>query len=249
MNERTFLRIGGLAAIVGGVLALVGNLLHPRYDAPDVEVYRKIANSDRYRISDVIILLALMLTVAGIVAVSRSLGSGRGGALAQYGRVAALVGGSIAVAEIGLETYGFKQAAATFATARPGDQVGSFWATNAVDHINTGLFNTWTIVFLGVAPLLLGAAALTSRARPSWIGILGVVGGAACVVVGFVNLVRADQTAMQVPFLIGSLVVTVWVVAAGAVLWREPEQPVVTLPDQAAPAASGSTKRAPASHR
>jgi hypothetical protein len=240
MDDRQFLRWGGMAAVVGGGLAVVGNLLHPRYDAPDVDVYRRIAASDRYRIADLVILVALMLTMAGFVAVSRSLGAGRGGPLAQFGRIAALAGGTIAIAEIGMELFGLKQAAETFATARPGDQVGSFWATNAVDHINTGLFNTWTIVFLGAAPLLLGAAALLSRAQPSWVGVLGTVGGALCVVVGFVNLVRADQTTLQIPFLIGSLLVTVWIIAAGALLWREPDRPVVTLPGQ--PAAQ-ATKR------
>src|SRR5438128_1643411 len=80
------------------------------------------------------------------------------------------------------------------------DVVGAFWATNAVDHLNTALFAAWTIVYLGVAPLLLGVAIVQTRRYPGWVGALAGLGGAECLVVGFVNLMRTDQGATQVPF-------------------------------------------------
>ena len=45
-----------------------------------------------------------------------------------------------------------------------------------------------------------------------------------------VNLVREDQSTLNIPFLIGSLLVTVWVIAAGVLLLREPASAPVTIP-------------------
>ena len=146
--------------------------------------------------------------------------------LSEYGRLATLVGGTIAIAQFGVETYGLKQQAAVFAGAQATDVQGALWATNAVDRLNTAMFNTWTIVFLGLAPLLLGLAVLRMRRFPNWLGVLGAVGGAVCLVIGCVNLAREDQTSTQTPFLIGSLLVTAWLFCAGALMLRLPDETV-----------------------
>jgi hypothetical protein len=221
MVDRAYLRAGGGAAVGGGVVGVVGNLLHPRYsNLDDVDIYRTIAASDRFRIADLLIIVALLLTVAGFVAIAHAMSGGAGSTLARFGRDAAVIGGAIAIASIALDLYGLRQAAENFAKAAPDNQSGAFWATNAIDHINTGMFGAWTIVFLGVAPFLIGGAALAARQRPIWVGLTGAVGGALCVVVGFINLSREDQTPTQIPFLVGSLLVTAWVIAAGIGLWR-----------------------------
>jgi len=226
MVDRDYLRAGGAAGVVGGVLGIVGNLLHPRYShLDDVDIYRRTAASERFRIADLLILVALLLVIAGFVAVARGLSRGRGATLARMGGDAALVGGAIAIASIALDMYGLKQAAETFAKAAPADRVGAFWATNAVDRINTGALGAWTIVFLGVAPLLIGGAALAARQRPVWVSLSGAVGGALCVVVGFINLSRQDQSSTEIPFLVGSLLVTGWIIAAGIGLWRVAPSP------------------------
>src|SRR4051794_39780400 len=119
MNDRAFLRIGAAAAVVGAIIAVAGNLLHPRQ------------------------------------------------ATARFARVAVAVGAAIALAQLAVETFAFKQAARAFVAAEQVDQVGAFWAANAIDKINTGLFATWTVVYLGIAPLLLGVATLRNRVYPT----------------------------------------------------------------------------------
>jgi len=70
MNDRSFLRLGAAAAVVGALLALAGNLLHPRFgDIADVDLYRKIAGSDRWLTSDLLLIAALVLSTAGLVAI------------------------------------------------------------------------------------------------------------------------------------------------------------------------------------
>lgn len=210
--------VGGAVAVAGGVLALVGNLLHPRYNGENVDIYPRIAASDRYIAADFVLLVALVLLVIAVVSIARRVGSNP---LADCGRLLAVVGGTIAIAQIGIETFALRHQAEIFAGAPPDDRVGSFWAANTIDHINTGLFNTWTAVFLGLTPILIGVAALRARHFARWINVAAVLGGLLCFLVGSVNLGLDDQNKLNIPFLIGSLLVTLWVLAAGFVMIRE----------------------------
>jgi hypothetical protein len=83
------------------------------------------------------------------------------------------------------------------------------------------LFDVWIIMLLGAAPVLLGLAMLLSRRYGPWTPLIGMIGGGICLGVGFVNLVQTDQTATNTAFWVGSLLVTVWLLAAGVELWRE----------------------------
>jgi hypothetical protein len=236
MCDRPYLRVGGGAAVAGGILGIVGNLLHPRYsDISDVEMYRRIAGSGRFQVADLLIIVALLMTVVGFVAVAQAMSAERGRVLARLGSHAALVGGTIAIAGISLDLYAFKQSADIFASAAANDRAGAFWATNAIDHINTGIFGAWTIVFLGAAPLLIGVAVVLSRQWATWIGIGGIAGGALCCAVGFINLSRQDQATTQIPFLVGSLLVTVFLIATGTLLWRDAVAPGLVNDEQPGP--------------
>jgi hypothetical protein len=209
-------RLGGTLAVLGGVLAGVGNLLHPRFTGTDIDNYRKVAESDLYTPANLVIVAAIILTAAGFVAIAQTMT----GTLAQYGGMAAGVGAAIALAQTGLETFGLKQASLAMTTAGSADREGAFWAANAIDRVNVGLFNTWTIVFLGLAPLLIGWAMLASRRAGSVVGWLGVIGGAGCVLVGFIGLAITDQDSLTGPFFGTSLVATLFILAAGVQLMR-----------------------------
>jgi hypothetical protein len=224
MADRTFLRWGGAAAVIGGVLALVGNALHPRWtDVEDVELYRNIADSGVWKADHLLLVVALVLTVAGTVAIARSLHDGAGDTLARYGLLATVVGGAIALANISVDGYAARIAAENFAGASAQDQVGAFWASNAIDHISTAMFNVWTMVLLGISPLLLGMAALRSKRYPAWLAWAATAGGAVCTVVGFWGLGTSDQDMLVIPFVVGSVLVTLWILGAGWMLWQQPE--------------------------
>ena len=116
-------RIGGVAALAGGVLALVGTLLHPRYDGEDVDIYAKIAASDRYLVADFVLLVALALLVAAVVSIARHIGPSP---LADHGRLFAVIGGTIAIGQLGLETFALRHQTEIFAGAAPDDRSGPF---------------------------------------------------------------------------------------------------------------------------
>jgi hypothetical protein len=61
-----------------------------------------------------------------------------------------------------------------------------------------------------------------STAWPTWIGVLGGLGGAVCAVVAAIMFVQTDSGSQDVAFLVGSLLVTAWFLCAGVWLLRTP---------------------------
>lgn len=208
-------------AVIGGVLALVGNVLHPRWsDIDDVELYTKIADSGIWNADHLILVVALIFTTAGIVAVARSLEDGEGDTLARYGLLATVVGGAIAIGNISIDGYAMRAAAENFADAIPQDRNAAFWAVNAIDNVSSAMFSVWTLVLLGVSPFLLGLAAIRSGRIASWLGGAAVLGGVVSAGVGLAGLADVDGDSLLIPFLVGSLLVTVWVLGAGWTVWQ-----------------------------
>jgi hypothetical protein len=233
MSAWSVRRVTAAAAISGGVVALVGNGLAPRFNDDDPVVYREIAHSTRYTAAGVIVLVAVLLVTAALVGIARSLRGTAANELAHYGRLAAVIGGALAVLQTGVELYGYKQQAQAFAGANPQNVVSAFWATNALDHLSSAMFAVWTLVFLGLAPVLIGAAQLRSRGPDTRIGYAAVLGGAVCTVVGVASLLHSDQSTFDVPFLIGSLLVTFWLIATGVVMWRGSAGDVIDVSESA----------------
>jgi hypothetical protein len=221
--RRTIVRVSAVAAIVGAALALVGNLVHPRGgDDPDFEVYKRFAHSTSLRIADLMLIVALMLLTVAVVGIARSLEGDDVEVFARLGVLFGVVGGTIAIAEFGLESYAYRLQAQVFEGARGPDIRSAFWAANAVDHVNNGLFITWTLVFLGIAPFVIGLGMVRSAQWPTWIGVLGALGGAVCAVVAAILFVQTDAGSQDVAFLVGSLLVTAWFFCAGVWLLRSP---------------------------
>src|SRR5437899_1525494 len=96
-------RTAGVVAVTGAVAALVGNIIHPRFSGDDVDTYRSIATSSRFRTADVFIIVAFLLVTAAIVAFARIWGRGAATELGSYARTAAFVGGALALTGIGIE--------------------------------------------------------------------------------------------------------------------------------------------------
>jgi hypothetical protein len=206
--------IAGAVLLASGLLGLVGNLMHPRMTGEDVAIYQRIAGSGWYLASDLLVLVAILLLIAGLADLSTRMS----GSLAAYGRLAVIVGGTIAVSEITIDLSGLRQHARTFVAATPSDHVGAFWATNAIDGINSSLFGAWTAILLGLSPLLLAAACWTHRRHPRWLCAIGMGAGLVCLAVGTIRLLSSNPGDTDVAFLVASLLFTIWIIGAG---WLE----------------------------
>jgi hypothetical protein len=220
MPELSSRRGTAALGLLGGVLALVGNALAPRFDGDDVEIYRDLADNSRYTAASVVILFAVLLVTAAFVGITRLGYAGRAGDLWYYARLAAVAGGTLAVLGTAVDLFAYRQQAMSFADAKDPQVVPAFWATNAVDHLSAATFAAWTLLLLGIAPLLMGAGQLRDRAANPVLAALAVIGGLLCAVVGVCQLLSDDPGDFDIPFAIGSVLVTLWLLATSAVLWR-----------------------------
>ena len=219
MTARSNSRFIGATAIAGGATALVGNLLAPRFNGEDVNIYMHVAHSNRFTAANVIILIAFVLVITAFVGLTDS-ANGEAAPPTRLVRSLIAAGGAVALTETALQIYAYKQQARAFVSVPPNDRVSAFWATNAVDHISAAMFALWTLVLLGLVPVALGIWQLRGAVPGGRIGGIGAVGGLVCAVVGFASLLKDDQSTFNVPFLIGSLLVTAWLITSGAMLTR-----------------------------
>src|SRR5207244_7366594 len=100
MPERTLTRIGAAAAVLGAVLGLVVNVLHPRVNDPvNTKAFlRQVAGSTIWVGDHVGIIFAVLLVTGGLVAVYRSITSGTRAASARRGFAAAVVSAALGFA-------------------------------------------------------------------------------------------------------------------------------------------------------
>src|SRR5918998_6747439 len=119
-EEGSIFRIGAVAGIVGSLLAMVGNLLHPATPIGDPQgVAQTIAQSERWVLVHLVIVVGLILMLGGLVALSRSIEGGVAGALAQLGFVAAVAGVTVGLILVIVDGVAAKHPADAWEAAPP----------------------------------------------------------------------------------------------------------------------------------
>jgi len=224
MTDRVLFKAGSISAIVGAILAFIVNILHPRtseFGNPEA-LLQLIARSSIWVPDHIGILLAVLLTLGGLVAIYRSIPAGPGGSWARLAVVAALVSASVSVVLIGTDGIAAKEVAVAWANAPAAEKVAAFYAANVLEQINFGLFSFFIFVYFGVTTILYGLAVATSEVFPVWLGWLAVLDGIGAALVGLVQATRGPSVLVtNVLFPIVSLIATVWVLIMGVLLWRK----------------------------
>ncbi|MDQ4107632.1 MAG: hypothetical protein M3138_02345, partial [Actinomycetota bacterium] len=87
-GDRSALRLGGAAAVMGSIVGMVGNLVHPVTPIGDPEgVAEVIAGSDGWVPIHLAIVLGIALMAGGLVALRHAIQDGLGGVFARFGLV------------------------------------------------------------------------------------------------------------------------------------------------------------------
>lgn len=233
MADRTFYRTGAGAAIIGAILAIIFNILHPRPtgDPGDTEAHlRLVADSDIWLLDHLALGIAILLTALGLITILRSVEADGETAWA-WGRlaiVAALLSASFGMVVIAVDGIALKSTADSWASAQ--DKAGALLAAGTAEEIAVGLF-TWLIVLqFGALPLLVGMA-LTNSSYPKWLGTVAMLAGVMGVVTGLVQAFSGLTTATaSIMFPIASIAFTVVTLVAGINLWRRTESTAVSVP-------------------
>lgn len=212
MEDRTVFRVGGWAAIIGGILAVVVNVLAPRPAADDLgdptALLDVVATTSAWELIQIGVVVALLIILAGFYAVTESVKDAPASAWARFGLGAAVIGTTIGVAAFAINAS-FGQAV---------DAVGvDALASAAV--ISGGLFNAWVITFFGLAALLYGLALAASSEYPSWLGWVTVLAGLVGLATGFIDaFAGATEVSTFVLFPISSGLLTLVIIYLGVLL-------------------------------
>jgi hypothetical protein len=221
-SQRWILRLGGVAAIVGSLAGMIGNLVHPATPLDDPPgVARAIADSDAWTVIHLVIIAGIVLMLGGLLAVYRSIPDGLAGALARFGWAAAIAGIAVGTILVILDGVTAKQLADDWAAAPPDERAAALRVVLANETANLALASLFNILFAGVTFILYGLAVALSDAYPRWLGWVAVAAGVGSIGAGLVQALAGEPTnASRVLTIIGPTVITLWLLVMGVLLVR-----------------------------
>ena len=170
--------IGSKAAIVGSLLGLVGNLIHPATPLGDPQgVARVIAANDAWFAIHFGIVIGITLMFGGLIALYHSIRGGLPGALARFGLFAAGVGIAVGLILTILDGVAAKQLADEWASATAETRFIALQNVLTNETINFALASLFNFIFAGVTFILFGLAVALSDVYPRWLGWVVVAAG------------------------------------------------------------------------
>src|SRR5918996_1010483 len=213
-------RIGWMAAIVGSLLGLVGNLMHPVTPIGNPEgVARVIAESGIWVPVHLAIVLGIVLMLGGLVALRHSIRDGLAGALARFALIAAVAGAAIGLVLVILDGVAARQLAEEWAAAAPGRRELALGLVQANETINFALASLFNVVFAAATFILFGLAVAVGDAYPRWLGWVAIGAGVLSVGAGAIQASIGEPTdATRVLTIIGPTVITLWLLVMGMLL-------------------------------
>jgi hypothetical protein len=216
-------RIGSVCAIVGALLAAVGNLVHPVTPRDDpVGVARIIAESDAWTLIHEVIIFGVILMFLGLIAIGASIDGGASGALARLGVYAAAVGTALGLATVILDGVGAKQLADQWAAAPEATKAIALSLVSTNETLNFALAGLFNLSFAGVPFILLGLAVALNGVYPRWLGWVAAVAGLFSVAAGLVQAFTGEPTvASLVLTIIGPTIISLWVLVMGVLMGRQ----------------------------
>jgi Domain of unknown function (DUF4386) len=225
-SERWLYRIGGVAAIVGSLMGMVGNLIHPATPLDDPEaIARVIAESDAWGLIHLTIIFGIMLMLGGLVALHRSIRGEVASALARFALAAAVAGIAVGLVLVILDGVGAKHLAEEWAQAPPDEQATALRIVLANETINFAIASLFNILFAGATFILFGLAVAFSGSYPRWLGWVAVGAGILSVGAGVLQAFTGEPTrASFVLTIIGPTVITLWLLMIGFLLLRKARQ-------------------------
>jgi hypothetical protein len=231
-ETRWVFRIGGWAAIVGAILGMVGNLVHPVTPIDDQQgVARVIADSDFWVPIHLAIVLGIALMLFGLVAIRRAITEGLPGALARFGLVAAVAGATIGLILVILDGVAARQLAQEWAAAASGDKAVALGLVHVNETINLALASLFNFEFAAVTFILFGLAVGLSEAYPRWLGWVAVLAGVLSVVAGTIQAYVGEPTgASRTLTIIGPTLITLWLLIMGILVLRKARAVSIVAP-------------------
>jgi hypothetical protein len=222
----TFL-IGGVAAVLGSLLGMVGNVIHPATPIDDaVGVAQTIAETDSWLVIHLAIVVGIILMLGGLVAIVYSLRGDLAVALGRFALVATVAGVAVGLILVILDGVTARQLAEEWALAPSDERLVALRLAAMNETMNFALASLFNILFAGVAFILLGFAVTASEGYPRWFGLVAALAGFESIVAGLIQAESGSpvETA-RVLTIIGPTLITLWLFVMGILLIRKARQP------------------------
>ena len=212
MLDRSVLRWGGLAGMVGALVGAIANLMHPRSDdlGEPQGLVDLAADSGIWVFDHYLIAWAVALSAFGLIALGRSLVQEPARSWGWIA-IAFLIGSTVVVYLLAaVDGVAMKNAA---------DEGGP--AAIAMAHVSGAMFTAMMGSAFGIVPILFGIALLSTTQYPRWLGLLALVSGAVGLLCSsYQYLVGYEPLVSNYLFTLGSLGTTIVLFAAGWFLWK-----------------------------
>jgi Domain of unknown function (DUF4386) len=223
-TEATWLmRIGAVGAIVGGVLAGAGNLVHPMTPRDDdAGVAHVIAHSDAWTAIHLVIIIGVMGMLVGLIGLRHALPtSGFVGAMTRYGVVAAIIGTVFGIATVILDGVTAKQLAEAWLAAPSDLRPIALQIVAANEMTNFALAGMFNVTFAGLPFIAFGLAVARSTTFPRWLGWVALVAGLGSSLAGVFQALSGQPTTVSLILtIIGPSVIVLWMITLGVLMAR-----------------------------
>ncbi|MGI8688966.1 MAG: hypothetical protein ACR2M3_10340 [Thermomicrobiales bacterium] len=219
-SEQILLQIGAVCAILGSVIQVAaGTGFGNRTVGASAEsVLRYIAARPDWYWPTVHLgfIFGALLWVGALIALAGSLTQGISWALGRLGVAGIIVGATIHIVASSINGFGLTAVAHAWAVAPASEQASLLRAGDTLLWIEGGAWAGAISFFHGVPFILFGLAVALSRRYPAWLGWVGAVGGSGSLVLGTMMFLGRPEM-LYVAF---AIVVSVWMVAMGVLMWR-----------------------------
>jgi hypothetical protein len=227
MSERQVLQIGGFGAILGGVLILVGNIVHPRESGQldDAATFLAVVSDSRIWVVDhLIIMIGIALLLAAFFGVTRSITEDPGAVWAQLSWGVSIVGVGLGVLFMLIEATAVSGLAETWGGGSV-DQDLALAAGTALFELSLTLSTGAALFLFGATPVLVGKAILATDDYPSWLGRFGVAAGSIAIGATLVPMLTGVTTQTGLVLVpVAIVLTTLWIIYLGVLMLRRSQQ-------------------------
>ncbi|MEA2975867.1 MAG: hypothetical protein QOF19_1387 [Alphaproteobacteria bacterium] len=215
-------RIAAVCAFAGAALLALGTVLHPGDADPNnaAAAFAEYAASRQWIAIHLIQFAGVAAMTAALLVLCRQLEAGALPRLAAGGAVASL---ALAAALQAVDGIALKAMVDAWAAAPPAEKNAAFRAAFAVRQIEIGFASLSSLVF-GATAMLYGAALLTTRAFPAWLGWLATAAGFGMAAAGLAIAYTGFSDLEMLILMPASLLLLAWMAGLGAMWWRAKEE-------------------------
>jgi hypothetical protein len=223
-RDATLLRWGTAAAVLGLVVQVAMEVLHPSGAQPNhsAAAFREYASSQLWTQVHVGQFFGTLLLVVAFVALSRALATqpGVAGAVAVVAGVTATLVAAVFAVQMAVDGVALKGAIEAWLNAAgTADEAAAFRVADGIRWLEKGLAGFFQLL-TGTTLLALGLSIALGNRFPRWLGWTGAAAGVGSLAGGTVTTLTGFSPEASMTLLPGTLLSLVFLLGACASVWR-----------------------------